>query len=439
MELVVPMRVCLRFPLLPGLALLFCVSHLPAAPLPHSVSPSRQFILYGSDVRLRGAVSDLAERTKSDLLKVLQRRDNWSVPIILNLQFPQANVPELPASELHFSQTGVGLKIQLDLTVTNPIDIPAMQRELVRALFVEMIYRNRPGIPAGTEYSAAPAWLVESILSRGGSGPDESANDLLRDAVASGQVMPLSNLLQQRPELLDASMRKIYRAYANALLQLLLDQPGGAAKLNGFIDGLPDGGVDQLTELQRLFPDLADEEKAAVLWKTAIARAATATRQDFLLTFDETERRLTDLLQRQIPGATKKAKPIKVEDLGQTKPTALQVPELRMAGENLLLLAATAHPLLHPIVGDYQDIVQRLAARKNGHARQRFAALKETRARLNRRVSDMADYMNWYEGTQLGEKSRDFRSYFKAAAGSDDAPHRRDPLSVYLDTIEAQF
>ncbi len=433
------MKLPRRFLFLPALLTLFGAATLPAAPLPRSISPSRQFIVYGTDVRLRGAVSDLAERSKVDLLRLLQRRDNWRVPIILNVQFPQANVPEQPAAELHFSQTGAGLKIQLDLTVTKPIDVPAMQRELLRALFVEMIYRDRPQTPAGTEYTAAPTWLIEGALSRCAAGFDPAANDLLRDAVAANKVMPLSNFLQQRWELLDPPMRKVYRVYADALLELVLDQADGVTKLNAFIAGLPETGADQLTELQRRFPDLANQAKAVELWRSAVATAASAKRQDFLLSFEETERRLSELLEGDIPGPTKNSKPIKLGSVGDKKPTALQLAALRVAGENLVLLATTSHPLLHPVVSEYQEIVQRLAIKKTGHARERFAALKATRAELERRVGEMTDYMNWYEATQLGERSHAFRGYLQTAAGSNTAPRRRDPLSVYLDTVEKQF
>ena len=41
-----------------------------------SVSPSEQFIIYGGDTDSRGAFSALAERTKSNLLAVLKRRDD---------------------------------------------------------------------------------------------------------------------------------------------------------------------------------------------------------------------------------------------------------------------------------------------------------------------------------------------------------------------------
>jgi hypothetical protein len=57
-----------------------------AAPPERSVSPSRQFIVYGADAKLRGAVSDLAEATKANILALLQKPDGWKTPIVVNLQ-----------------------------------------------------------------------------------------------------------------------------------------------------------------------------------------------------------------------------------------------------------------------------------------------------------------------------------------------------------------
>ena len=97
-----------------------------------SVSPSRQFIVYGADAKLRGAVSDLAEATKGNLLTLLQKQDGWKTPIVVNLQLAQASLPEIPPAALHFSQTGFGLKLQLDLTISSTFDGSLVERELLR-------------------------------------------------------------------------------------------------------------------------------------------------------------------------------------------------------------------------------------------------------------------------------------------------------------------
>src|ERR1051325_8900166 len=107
----------------------------------HTISPSRQFVVYGASNSLRGAISQVAEQTKTDLLEFLHQPDRWKTPIIINLQSPQANVPELPPAALRFSQTGSGLKLQLDLTITQSADMSLVERALLRAILLEMIYR----------------------------------------------------------------------------------------------------------------------------------------------------------------------------------------------------------------------------------------------------------------------------------------------------------
>ncbi len=101
--LIIPRSMTVRATIL--ISALFTWHMLYAAPTERSVRPSRQFVIYGSDAALRGAVSDLAERTNANLLVLLRQRDNWTVPIVVNLQPQQANLPEVPPAGLRFSQT----------------------------------------------------------------------------------------------------------------------------------------------------------------------------------------------------------------------------------------------------------------------------------------------------------------------------------------------
>lgn len=411
-----------------------------AAPLERSISPSRQFIIYGANVPLRGAMGDLAERTKASLLAILQKRDDWKTPILLNLQFAQANVPEIPPSQLHMSQTGVGLKLQLDLTLPATVDAPAIQRDLLRAIFIELIYRNHPDIPAGSIYAEAPPWLVDGVMARSSNGQTQTLNDLLTAAAESDKIVPLENFIRQKPEQLDAPARLFYRAYAAALLQLLFDQPAGPARLSAYVDSLSGASNDPVSDLTAQFPGLGDGRARDTLWKSAVARFASSARYEFLLSFGETQRRLDELLRSPIPNPSGRGKPLELEKLGKAKPTVGQVPALRALSQNLLLLSASAHPLLHSVVVEYQQIVEGLAARRSVKAVRRLPMLKATRSGIARRVSDMDDYMNWFEATQLQTKSGAFTDYLKAAGGaSEPEKRRRDALSVYLDAVEAEF
>ena len=113
---------------------IFLCQSLQAASPERSVSPSHQFIIYGGDATVRGAVSKLAEQTKANLLALLRQPDRWKTAIVINLQPEQANLPEIPPAELRLSQTGSGMKLQLDLTMAQNLDASLMERELLRAI-----------------------------------------------------------------------------------------------------------------------------------------------------------------------------------------------------------------------------------------------------------------------------------------------------------------
>src|SRR5205814_536457 len=220
---------------------------LRAAPPARSVSPSHQFIIYGANVTLRGAVSELAERTKANLLALLRQPDGWKTPVVVNLQSPQANLPEIPPAALRFSQTGFGLKLQLDLTITQNIDGALVERELLRAILLEMIYRSEPNIAPGTAFVEPPDWLLDGVL---GLTPGRDRGTLVEALSASEKRMSLEEFLQQRPVLLDSPGRMLYRAYSIALVQLLVDGTDGRSRVTRYIDRLSGASNDPLADLK---------------------------------------------------------------------------------------------------------------------------------------------------------------------------------------------
>jgi hypothetical protein len=70
----------------------------------------------------------------------------------------------------------------------------------------------------------------------------------------------------------------------------------------------------------------------------------------------------------------------------------------------------------------------------------RLSLLEATRQRLATRMSEIDDYMNWFEATQMSKGSGNFTGYLKAVDQSQLPPPRRhDPLSIYVDALEDQF
>jgi hypothetical protein len=94
---------------------------------------------------------------------------------------------------------------------------------------------------------------------------------------------------------------------------------------------------------------------------------------------------------------------------------------------------------MRPIVREYQEIVSLMAVQKGRHLAKRLADVQALRGRLIDRMTEIDDYMNWFEATQLTKKTGTFSGYLRAADSEAVHFRRHDPLSVYLDSLENQF
>jgi hypothetical protein len=412
----------------------FILQSLRAAPPAHSVSPSRQFIIYGGNAALRGIVSELAEQTKANLLTLLRRPDGWKTPIVVNLQPQQANLPEIPPAALRFSQTGFGLKLQLDLTITQSLDGALVERELLRAILLEMIYRGEPDTAPGTVFVEPPDWLLDGVLA---ITPGRDRGPLLEALSVSDKRMPLEEFLRERPVLLDSSGRLLYHAYSLLLVELLVDATDGHSRLARYIDNLSRASNDPLRDLKTQFPLLGDDVEKT--WQSAVARLG-GTQSYQLLTFAESERGVDELLRVKLSDALSSTKTVQLEDLSQRKISPPERAALNQLRQNLLLFIGRANPVMRPIVREYQEITALLARGKQRGIAKRLARVKATRTQLAARMSDIDDYMNWFEATQSKTGSGAFVDYLRAAGEPRiPAPRRRDALSVYLDSLAEQF
>ena len=410
-----------------------------AAPQEQSISTSRQFIVYGTGVGVRGAICDLAERTKRDLLALLGQRDAWTTPIVINAQYPQANLPELPRLAVNLGQTGFGLKLQLDLTVDSELSRPEVRRELLRALLLEMIYRGESNIPAGTAYVSPPDWLIEGMPAQQSDlGLDKIAN-LLAMPVAARTVLPLEKFLQQRPELLDAPGRLLYRAYSFALVDLLSRAPEGAGRLARFIGDLRSASNDPMAELQNHFSGLFESGGGAEkVWEKQIARLSIDQPYQ-LLASAETERRLDEMLRLKISdrGANKTWQLAEFPKFSK-QPSANGV--LAVLAHDLGELATRANPIYRPIISEYAEVTALLLRGKTKGLATRLDRLRSAREAVAAQMRGIDDYLNWFEATSQRGPSGVFADYMKAAESAARPPQtKRDPISVYLNVLEAQF
>lgn len=422
-----------------GLIALFviCPALLGASP-EQSVSTSRQFIVYGTDVAVRGAICDLAERTKRDLLVLLAQRDSWITPIVINAQYPQANLPEVPRSALSVSQTGFGLKLQVDLTIDLEVSRPKIRRELLRAMLVEMMYRGENSPAAGAFTASPPHWLLDGVPAR---QLDLSPADAkaLAVPVSRHTILPLSQFLQQNPELLDTPGQSLYRAYSVVLVSLLTGLPDGPGRLARFVMDLSSAANDPSTELRRQFPEVFESEaQAEKRWQDQIARLSISQPRS-VLDGAETERILNRILHFKISEAGAE----KTCELAEF-PTFLKCPSAKTAlpalARQLNALAVRANPVYQPLLFEYGKIAAALLRGKTKGVAKRLAALRESRRAMAARVRAIDDYLNWFEATGPRNPSGAFSDYMKAAeSAARPARMKHDRISVYLDALEAQF
>ncbi|MEP6937985.1 MAG: hypothetical protein ABI871_07940 [Chthoniobacterales bacterium] len=406
-----------------------------AEPLPRSVSTSREFIVYGVDTPLRGALCDLAERTKRDLLTLLDLRDEWETPVIVNAQFPQANVPESAQALLHFSQTGFGLKFQLDVVVPPDVSAPAVQRELLRATLLEIMYRRHPNVPPGAAYVQPPDWLLDGALAHEQRETAPSTG-LLRALNEADGLMSLEIFLRQRPALLDTTSRALYAACSRSLLELLIERPGGRTQLARFVVALADSTNDPLADLRSHFPVLAEDPEKA--WRAGVSRIA-ASGGFALLSPAKTEEQLSALLHIRVAEKGHPTRSYALEEFAQfvSSKTARRV--LRGRTDDLVLLSARANPLSRPVVIEYGRIAALLSRGKTSRMRERLTRVSRARLELGQTGREIDDYLNWFEATQSPTASGAFAEYLRAAGRTPETPQRHDPISLYVSSIETQF
>ena len=412
-----------------------------AAVDPRQHSDLKQFSVFCEDVPLRMRVVRFAGEVKRDVLKLLGESENaWKAPIVIVIEPASGARLDEPAARLRLVESLPGFKVQIDVRVgENPSDVN-LQKQIVRAVLLEYAYREA-GVKGGTAYREAPWWIIDGIVQLIRQRETGTNADLFKRLLETNKLPPLADFLADNPDGLGATARAMDEALAACLLQLLASQPNGRAGLAQLVRDWPQGNGDPVALLRKRFPALAADEASLQKWWTLnLARFAAADRYRGL-SADETEKELAALLAIEIPagkdGAVKTFAP---GDFAQY----LKLPASRpvLAERHLLVVAlsARASALYRPVLAEYEQAFALLARGKTGGVRERLDRIEQYRSSVLRRTAEIADYLNWFEGTQIGGKSNAFDSYLKTANEvSAQEQKRHDPIARYLDELEHEY
>ncbi|MEI8235207.1 MAG: hypothetical protein WCH57_11055 [Verrucomicrobiota bacterium] len=428
-----------------ALALLAPVGGRAQEPIQRSVSQSRQFVIYCSDIRLRMAVAGYAETAKHGVLEALGLGDHWKFPIVIDLRQPASTDTGRPISQVGLIQTDGGWKTEIDVLLREgelkQVRFPQL---VIRAILLELAYRDRPP-QVGAAYSQPPAWLVEALAQAmqtraTGAAPNAA---LFRQLIATGRPPKIADFLKSNVEVMDPTSLAIHGACAASLLDLLVGTPGGQAGLARMVHGLPDSNGDAMALLLQYFPLLGGNEAALEKWWTLGLARTSALDSHQALTLPETDARLTPLLK--ITLVTDPQKKTTAEYALTDYKTFLKNPGAKAAllecFKGLSDLMPQAHPLLRPVLLEYQRIIGELARGKAHGADKALEAIAGYRELIVARMDKIDDYLNWYEATQMPEQSGAFNDFLQDAKAMETwtPPKRNDAISKYIDQLQREF
>lgn len=405
-----------------------------------STSSSGQFIVYCDDREVRSRVVSAAEEIKSDVLRVLRETDYGKFPIVITIEPADPDKP-LPPVIVQLVNTIAGPKIDIVVRIGDDPAKIFLQRHIIRALLLDVAYRDRPAVKPNQPYTESPWWLVEGIiqiLRRRDAGAD---SDVFKSIVNTDKLPAFEKFLTQPPIHLGTVAGTVDSACAMCLVEALITLPEGPQSLGRFIRKYPDAGGDVLGSIASQFPALNESPQSlAKWWALQLTRFASNDRWQGL-TIAESDTELAKLLTLDIVldknGRTQKYEFADFDKYIKLPATKLTLRTLQV---KLSTLGTRANPHYRPILTEYEQLTSQLAAGKTKGAADRIAAIEKYRLTVVQRIGQITDYLNWYEATQTTGRTGAFDEYLRRADPPKLTLPPPDPRIVeYLDTLEHDF
>ena len=395
---------------------------LSAAPLAAgSSSRSGVFIAYSQDRDLRNKMLRAAEGALGEWAKVHETKAGSAAPIVLNDKtrafMPKGGEPVVPL----LFETEAGMKVQVDLYDQGAMDSGAFEAGLFSALALHAMHGTEAA-RVGKAFDLPPRWFIEGLVEELRRSRDGTPDGVYSALIQSGRPPELDAFFRQKPEILDAASLVLYRAQAVSLLLVLRkaqeSKKGFAALLAN--PSFSRGGVEPVLSA---FPSLASRSALSKLWTLNIARSSMPPRMASL-TVEQSERELAGVLQSVKGG----------QDLPEAAKAQGGAFLMRECAVRIFNLEFRSHPLFQPILEEYRNIATQLARRPKVPVAAKIKELEETRSQLVERSQKIADYLNWFEVTQIDEPPslRDEKS------GRSGAMPFNNPYALYLDSLEAR-
>ncbi|MEM7146069.1 MAG: hypothetical protein AAF591_13105 [Verrucomicrobiota bacterium] len=407
-----------------------------------SVSPSRQFVIYGTDSETRMALSASAEGIKRELLKLLRLGDEWQYEVVIQVDESESLTPPARYVAGRVMPVDGGYRFQLDVKLANGYTRREFNRELIRLLLLEEILSSHAGPEAIMKQSRIlPTWLHHGATELVRYREEGTPSELFSGLLGSKKILEVQDILTGDPAAMDSISQSAYEASSAAFVKALLEQDSGAQRLVRTMREFPRYEGDVRPLLLEFFPALSKSSSSMEKWwALEVASMAQPTAIDFL-SVEETQRQLDEALTVRVKdeeaGGEREILLADVRELGKAGDVR------RLLGPNkvmLLRLSYRCFPLYRSIVDDYREVLERLLQYKSLGVAGRMEKIGEARANLDAALENVDDYLNWYEAARLSTKSGAFEDYKRVAEElRREEPARGDRISRYLDGAEARL
>jgi hypothetical protein len=386
-----------------------------------SSSRSGAFIAFSQDRDLRNRMLRAADDALLEWEKIHETKVGSASPIILNDKTRSA-IPRGGGSVVPLIfETETGMKVQVDLYDEAALRSGGFDAGVLSALALLAMHRDQPP-RAGKAFALPPPWFIEGLAEEVRRSRDGAPDGVYSALIQSGRPPELEAFFRQKPDILDAASIILYRAQAVSLLRVLKKADGSK---KGFATLFADpafsrGGEDSILSA---FPSLGSRSELSKLWTLNIARSSLPPRMASL-TVGQTERELVELLKSVNGGQT-------LSEAAKAQGGAFL---MRECAVRIFNLEFRSHPLFQPILEEYRKIATLLARKPKAPVSAKIQDLENTRSLLVERSQKIADYLNWFEVTQIDEVETPHDQPLKPSAGAQ----LNNPYSLYLDSLEAR-
>lgn len=413
------------------------------------ISRSKQFAISGGNPMGRGLCAILAEDAKDELLKLLERTDDWKVPVAIILHGePGDPLPATTMATRLLVVDGVH-RLRLDVHLGAGLRVERFKRAVTEMLLYERALRASRSLH-GAVPLVIPPWLSIGLREAIAWRQQQSDRRLYAAMFKEGNAYQAGDLFavsRAQHEAMDEATQLAFRVSAGSMVMALLEQPQGRDAFRKFLEEAASFQGEMELLLRRHFPELnLSANSLAKWWALQLANQGGLNLLTDVMSVVETEERLQQALFLELPAPAEaeagEPRRVGIEQwqvLEELEPAARQA-AVQPAQAALVHLSYRCFPSYRPLLVAYQKQLIRIAQGQSQALVQSLEELAEARGIMLAKAERGRDYLDWFEITRARETSGAFDDYLRLKQELEHRDHQReDPVSSYLDRMNELF